>query len=164
MIGAARGLAREGVEVVHQTGESHFAGVQGRYGEVPAGWRLAPFLPRIYEELARADLVVSRAGALTLAELAAAGRPAILVPFGSATHGHQTENARALVEAGAARMIEEPELTGEVLAAAVRDLLSDRERLVRMGEAARSLAVPDAAGRLAGLLFEAETAGRGGTA
>ncbi len=164
MIGAARNLAREGLEVVHQTGESHFAGVQRRYGEVPAGWRLAPFLPRIYEELARADLVVSRAGALTLAELAAAGRAAILVPFGSATHGHQRENARAFVEAGAARMIEEPGLTGDVLAAAVRDLLSDRERLLRMGEAARALAVPDAAGRLAELLFEAETAGRRRTA
>ncbi len=160
MIGAAPLLAGAGLEVVHQTGEGHFANVQGRYGEVPAGWRLAPFLPRIYEELARADLVVSRAGALTLAELAAAGRPAILVPFGSATHGHQLENARALVEAGAARMIEESNLTGEVLAAAVKDLIEDRERLVKMGEAARRLAVPDAAARLAGLLFEAETGAR----
>ncbi|HLN58714.1 MAG TPA: undecaprenyldiphospho-muramoylpentapeptide beta-N-acetylglucosaminyltransferase [Thermoanaerobaculia bacterium] len=157
MAGAARSLAGKGLEVVHQTGESHFASVQGRYGEVPAGWRLAPFLPRIYEDLAWSDLVVSRAGAMTLAELAAAGRPSILVPFGSATHGHQLENARALVEAGAARMIEESRLTGEILAAAVVDLIGDRERLVKMGEAARSLAVSDAAGRLAGLLFEAET-------
>ncbi len=160
MAGAARALAGEGLEVVHQTGESHFAGVQARYGEVPAEWRLVPFLPRISEELARADLVVSRAGALTLAELAAAGRPAILVPFGSATHGHQLENARALVEAGAALMIEESRLTGEILSTAVRDLIGDRERLARMGEAARRLAVPDAALRLAGLLFEAETEGR----
>jgi UDP-N-acetylglucosamine--N-acetylmuramyl-(pentapeptide) pyrophosphoryl-undecaprenol N-acetylglucosamine transferase len=157
MAGAARSLSGEGLEVVHQTGEGHFASVQGRYGKVPAGWRLAPFLPRIYEDLAWSDLVVSRAGAMTLAELAAAGRPAILVPFGSATHGHQLENARALVEAGAARMIEESRLTGETLAAAVVDLFGDRERLVKMGEAARSLAVPDAAARLAGLLFEAET-------
>ncbi len=164
MIGAARSLAAENLEVVHQTGESHFAEVEKRYGQVPAGWRLAPFLPRISEELAWADLVVSRAGALTLAELAAGRRPAILVPFGSATHGHQLENARALVEAGAARMIQESRLTGEALAAAVRDLLCDRERLVRMGEAARSLAVPSAVRRLAGLLFEAETARRKGTA
>jgi UDP-N-acetylglucosamine--N-acetylmuramyl-(pentapeptide) pyrophosphoryl-undecaprenol N-acetylglucosamine transferase len=160
MAGAARSLSGEGLEVVHQTGEIHFASVQGRYGEVPAGWRLTPFLPRIYEDLAWSDLVVSRAGAMTLAELAAAGRPAILVPFGSATHGHQLENARALVEAGAARMIEESRLTGDVLAAAVVDLIGDRERLVKMGEAARSLAVPDAAGRLAGLLFEAESGAR----
>ena len=157
MIGAARVLAGAGLEVVHQTGESHFASVQGRYGVVPAGWRLTPFLARIHEDLAWSDLVVSRAGAMTLAELAAAGRPAILGPFGSATHGHQLENARALVEAGAARMIEESSLTGEVLASAVVDLMGDRERLVRMGEAARSLAAPDAAGRLADLLFEAES-------
>ena len=157
MTEAARLLSGANLEVVHQTGEGHYAAVQGRYGEVPAGWRLAPFLPRIYEDLARADLVVSRAGALTLAELAAAGRPAILVPFGSATHGHQLENARAFVNAGAARLIEEQVLTGEVLAAAVTELIGDRERLVRMGQAARGLAVPDAAARLAGLFFEAES-------
>ena len=153
---AARRLAAEGVEAVHQTGESHFAPVQASYGEVPARWRLAPFLPRLYEELAWADLVVSRAGAMTLAELAAAGRPAILVPFGAATHGHQRENAVAFQEAGAARVIEEPSLTAEVLAGAVTELFADRARLCRMGEAARSLAVPDAARRLADLLFEAE--------
>lgn len=156
LIEAAPRLSGEGLEVVHQTGEGQFAAVQAGYGEIPARWRLAPFLPRLYEELAWADLVVSRSGAMTLAELAAAGRPAILVPFGSATHGHQRENALALVEAGAARMIEERELTGEALARAIADLFSDRQQLARMGEAARSLAVPDAAKRLADLLFEAE--------
>ena len=157
LIQAAGLLAGEGLEVVHQTGEGHFAGVQASYGEVAARWRLAPFLPRLYEELAWADLVVSRAGAMTLAELAAAGRPAILVPFDSATHGHQRENALALVEAGGARVIEEPSLTGETLAAAVTEIFADRPRLAKMGEAARSLAVPDAARRLADLLFEAES-------
>jgi UDP-N-acetylglucosamine--N-acetylmuramyl-(pentapeptide) pyrophosphoryl-undecaprenol N-acetylglucosamine transferase len=156
LIEAAPRLSGEGLEVVHQTGEGQFAAVQAGYGEIPARWRLAPFLPRLYEELAWADLVVSRSGAMTLAELAAAGRPSILVPFGSATHGHQRENALALVEAGAARMIEERELTVETLARAVADLFSDRQKLARMGEAARSLAVPDAARRLADLLFEAE--------
>jgi UDP-N-acetylglucosamine--N-acetylmuramyl-(pentapeptide) pyrophosphoryl-undecaprenol N-acetylglucosamine transferase len=149
-------LAGARLEVIHQTGEGHFRSVQASYGTVPAGWRLAPFLPRLYEELTWADLAVTRAGAMTLAELAAAGRPAILVPFGSATHGHQRENALALAEAGAARLIEEPELTGKALAAAVTDLLSDRARLAGMGERARGLAVPDAARRLADLLFEAE--------
>ena len=156
MTQAAPLLAAEGLEVIHQTGEKHFAAVQASYREVPALWRLTPFLPRLFEELAWADLVLSRSGAMTLAELAAAGRPAVLVPFGSATHGHQRENAAALLEAGAARMIEENALTGEGLAGAVRDLFSDRGRLVRMGQAARSLAVPDSARRLADLLFEAE--------
>jgi UDP-N-acetylglucosamine--N-acetylmuramyl-(pentapeptide) pyrophosphoryl-undecaprenol N-acetylglucosamine transferase len=160
MAEAAPLLADAGLEVVHQTGESHFQSVQASYGTIPAGWRLAPFLPKLYEELAWADLAVTRAGAMTLAELAAAGRPAILVPFGSATHGHQRENALALAEAGAARMIEESQLTGQALAGAVQDLLSDRARLAGMGERARGLAVPDAARRLADLLFEAEREGR----
>ncbi|HKA37973.1 MAG TPA: undecaprenyldiphospho-muramoylpentapeptide beta-N-acetylglucosaminyltransferase [Thermoanaerobaculia bacterium] len=156
MARAVRHLAAEDLEVIHQTGEKHFAPVQAAYGEIPARWKLVPFLPRLFEELAWADLVLSRSGAMTLAELSAAGRPAVLVPFGSATHGHQRENAAASVEAGAARMIEETALTGESLAEAVRDLLSDRPLLARMGESARSLAVPDAARRLADLLFEAE--------
>jgi UDP-N-acetylglucosamine--N-acetylmuramyl-(pentapeptide) pyrophosphoryl-undecaprenol N-acetylglucosamine transferase len=121
--------------------------------------RLEPFLPRLDRELAWADLVVSRSGAMTVAELAAAGRPAILVPFGSATHGHQRENARALVEAGAARLIEERELTADRLSGEVSELLGDRARLVRMGAAARSLSRPDAARKLAELVFEAETQG-----
>jgi UDP-N-acetylglucosamine--N-acetylmuramyl-(pentapeptide) pyrophosphoryl-undecaprenol N-acetylglucosamine transferase len=161
MIAAAPRLAGQGLEVIHQTGESHLARVRASFGAggPPAGWRLEPFLPRLDVELAWADLVVSRAGALTLAELAAAGRPALLVPFGSATHGHQLENARAFVAAGAGRVIEEPELSAEALAASIADLMSDRERLSRMGERARSLAVPDAARRLADLFFEAEAAG-----
>ena len=160
MIAAAPLLSGQGLEVIHQTGESHLARVRESYraGGLPSGWRLEPFLPRLDVELAWADLVVSRAGALTLAELAAAGRPSLLVPFGSATHGHQLENARAFVAAGAARVIEEPELSAEALTASIADLMSDRERLARMGERARSLAVPDAARRLADLLFEAETA------
>ena len=148
-------LAAAGVEVVHQTGEKHF-------GDAPAtpGVRRVPFLPRLYEELAWADLVVSRAGALTLAELAAAGRAAVLVPFGSATHAHQLENARAFESAGAAMLIEEQALSGRSLAEAVLRLLADREKLSRMGEAARAFGRPDAAKRIAELLFEAEaTAG-----
>jgi UDP-N-acetylglucosamine--N-acetylmuramyl-(pentapeptide) pyrophosphoryl-undecaprenol N-acetylglucosamine transferase len=156
MAQAAPLLAQDGLEVIHQTGEGHYSSVQAAYSEVPASWRIVPFLPRIFEELAWADVVLSRSGAMTLAELSASGRPAILVPFGSATHGHQRENALALVEAGAARMIEETELTGETLARAVREVLSDRSKLLRMAEAARGFAVPDAARRLADLVFDAE--------
>jgi UDP-N-acetylglucosamine--N-acetylmuramyl-(pentapeptide) pyrophosphoryl-undecaprenol N-acetylglucosamine transferase len=156
MAEAAPRLSGQELEVIHQTGESHLARVRESYGKdgPPAGWRLEPFLPRLDVELAWADLVVSRAGALTLAELAAAGRPALLVPFGSAAHGHQAENADVLVRAGAARMIEESVLTGDALAAAIVDLFSDRQRLAEMGGRARSLAVPDAARRLADLFLE----------
>jgi UDP-N-acetylglucosamine--N-acetylmuramyl-(pentapeptide) pyrophosphoryl-undecaprenol N-acetylglucosamine transferase len=153
-------LGAAGVEVLLQTGERHLETVAAQIstgGSLPAGVRLEPFLRQLDRDLAWADLVVSRSGAMTVAELAAAGRPAILVPFGSATHGHQRENARALVEAGAARLIEEPELSGERLSRAVGDLIGDRGNLVRMGLAARSLSRPDAARKLAELVFEAET-------
>jgi UDP-N-acetylglucosamine--N-acetylmuramyl-(pentapeptide) pyrophosphoryl-undecaprenol N-acetylglucosamine transferase len=156
MTEAAPLLERDAIEVIHQAGEKEFDAVRGRYVRLPVGWRVEPFLPRIHGELAWADLVLSRAGSQTLAELAAAGRPAILVPFGSATHGHQTENARAFERAGAAVAIEEGALTGEALATAVRGLISDRGRLVEMGESIRAFARPDAAKLLADLLFEAE--------
>lgn len=156
MTEAAPLLERDSIEVIHQAGEKEFDSVRELYGRIPAGWRVEPFLPRIHEELGWADLVLSRAGSQTLAELAAAGRPAILVPFGSATHGHQTENARAFERAGAAVAIEEGAFTGEALAAAVRGLLSDRGRLAEMGRIVRAFARPDAAKALADLLFEAE--------
>lgn len=156
MTDAAPHLAAERLEVIHQTGEKEFEETRARYRTLPEGWTLAPFLPRIHEELAWADLVLSRAGSQTLAELAAAGRPALLVPFGSATHGHQTENARVFSAAGAAVAIEEGALSAERLANALRDLLGDRGRLVAMAERARAFARPEAAGALAELLFEAE--------
>jgi UDP-N-acetylglucosamine--N-acetylmuramyl-(pentapeptide) pyrophosphoryl-undecaprenol N-acetylglucosamine transferase len=159
---AVPALRAAGVEVLLQTGERHLETVARKIsaaGTLPPGLRLEPFLPRLDRDLAWADLVVSRSGAMTVSELAAAGRPAILVPFGSATHGHQRENARALVEAGAARLIEEPELTGERLSRTVGELLGDRPGLVRMGAAARSLSRPDAAKKLAEVVFEAESQG-----
>lgn len=156
MVEAAPRLARERIEVIHQTGENEFEDTRARYGTLPDGWRLAPFLPRIHEELAWADLVLSRAGSQTLAELAAAGRPAVLVPFGSATHGHQTENARVFANAGAAVAIEEGFLSGDALAREAGELLADRPRLTAMAENARAFARPEAAKLLADLLFEAE--------
>ncbi len=156
MAAAVRTLAADGLEVIHQTGEKDFEDTRVRYGELPEGWRLVPFLPRIHEELAWADLVLARAGSQTLAELAAAGRPSILVPFGSATHGHQSENARVFAAAGAAVAIEEGALSENVLSSAVAGLLADRGRLVDMAGNARAFARPDAARLLADLLFEAE--------
>ncbi len=151
---AAPLLSGNGLEVIHQTGDRHLETTRAAYGAIPPGWRLEPFLPRLYEELAWADLVVARAGAMTLAELSAAGRPAILVPFAAAAHGHQWVNAHVCAAAGAAVVIEEEALTAQTLADAVRQLLGDRPRLAEMGRAARSQARPDAASRLADLLLE----------
>ena len=93
-------LEKSGLEVVHQCGDKDLAVTRARYPRVPRNWNLVPFLPNLHEEMAWADLVLSRAGAMTVAELSAAGRPAILVPFGASASGHQLENARAPDEGG----------------------------------------------------------------
>jgi len=149
-------LAGAGISVVHQTGPRWLDAVRASYGTIPADVRLEGFLPRLYEEMAESDLVVSRAGAMTLAELAAAGRPAILIPLATSTHGHQIENARAYAAAGAAVLLEEKDLTGPSLAETARRVLADAGGLVRMGEAARRIARRDASRRLSDLLFEIE--------
>jgi UDP-N-acetylglucosamine--N-acetylmuramyl-(pentapeptide) pyrophosphoryl-undecaprenol N-acetylglucosamine transferase len=156
MAEAAPLLAADAIEVIHQTGEKEEGDTRARYGVVPAGWKVTPFLPRIHQELSWADLVLSRAGSQTLAELAAAGRPAILVPFGAATHGHQSGNAEVFARAGAAIAIGEADLSAPELARAIRGLFERRDELARMGEKARTFARPDASRLLADLLFEAE--------
>jgi UDP-N-acetylglucosamine--N-acetylmuramyl-(pentapeptide) pyrophosphoryl-undecaprenol N-acetylglucosamine transferase len=93
---------------------------------------------------------------MTVAEIAAAGRPALLVPFARATHGHQEANARDLEAAGAAFVVTEAEATAEHLADAIAALLSDPLRLLAMGDAARRAARPDAAARLCDVIFGAE--------
>ena len=104
--------------------------------------------------LAQADLVVSRAGAAAVAELAAAGRAALLIPFPGATDQHQLVNARAMESAGAARVILQSELTPERLISEIRELLSDPLKLMRMERAAKSLARPEAAAHIADLVEE----------
>ena len=151
-------LEKSGIEVVHQTGEKDGPATRQRYPRIPPGWKLAPFLPKLAQEMAWADLVLCRSGAMTVAELAAAGRPAILVPFGAAAAGHQMENARALYRAGAAAVMEERDFTAENLAGGVDQLLKDREKLVLMGQKAKGLGKPEAVRELAKLLFGLESA------
>jgi UDP-N-acetylglucosamine--N-acetylmuramyl-(pentapeptide) pyrophosphoryl-undecaprenol N-acetylglucosamine transferase len=158
MARAAVLLEKMRLEVIHQTGEQDLAGTRQRYPRIPAGWHLEPFLPRLWEQMAWADLVVSRAGAMTVSELAAAGRPSILIPFAGAAGGHQLENARALYRARAAAIMEEKDLSAENLAGAIAQSIKDREKLVAMGQKARTLARPNAARDLAKLVFEVEAA------
>jgi len=112
------------------------------------------FIDDMPEALARADLVVSRAGATAVAEFAAAGKASILVPFPAAADQHQLANARALEQAGAARVILQSELTPERLMAQICDLLGDPLRLIQMEQAARRLARPEAAAHIAALVEE----------
>jgi UDP-N-acetylglucosamine--N-acetylmuramyl-(pentapeptide) pyrophosphoryl-undecaprenol N-acetylglucosamine transferase len=104
-----------------------------------------PFLFAMDREMKHADLIVCRAGATTIAEIAAVGRPAVLIPLPTATDDHQRKNAEQLVAAGAAEMIEQPRATGELLAGRIGALVTDRARLVEMAQAVRRFARPDAA-------------------
>ena len=111
--------------------------------------RVEAFIYEIDREMKAADVVICRAGATTLAELAASGTPAILVPLPNSTDDHQRKNAEVVAQAGAAVTLEERELSGETLAAAISGLVGDAERHRRMVIAARQLARPDAAQRIA---------------
>ncbi len=152
---AAPKLAASGrpLDVTHQTGESDLAMVREGYGRAGLAARVEPFLYEMHREMSAADLVVCRAGASTLAEITAAGKPAILVPLPTATDDHQRQNARVLAEAGAAELIEQRELTGERLATAMLALAGDPDRRGRMADAARRLAKPDAASVIAARAF-----------
>lgn len=134
--------------IVHQTGPRDVAWVREQYRRHGVVARVEPYIDAMAEAMAAADLVVCRAGATTIAELAAAGRPAILVPLPAATDDHQQRNAELLVRAGAAEIIPHAELTGERLADRVLALAAEPERRQRMGRAARRLARLDAADRI----------------
>jgi UDP-N-acetylglucosamine--N-acetylmuramyl-(pentapeptide) pyrophosphoryl-undecaprenol N-acetylglucosamine transferase len=145
----------ERLRLVHQTGEAMRDEVAAAYAAASRPAEVLAFLDDMEARFAQADLVVSRSGATTCAELTAAGKAAVLVPFAQAADDHQRSNARAMEAAGAARMIEEKDLTGERLAAAVNEVLADPKRLVAMEDAARSLGKADAAARVADLLENA---------
>jgi UDP-N-acetylglucosamine--N-acetylmuramyl-(pentapeptide) pyrophosphoryl-undecaprenol N-acetylglucosamine transferase len=140
------------LHLTHQTGEREFDAVRSAYEEAGVEADIRPFLPRIYEEFAGADLIIARAGAGTIAEITAAGKAAILVPFPGASDDHQTRNARALERAGAALMVRESEWRPGRLAAEIGRFMEHREELVRMEKASRKLAKPDAAVRIADLI------------
>jgi UDP-N-acetylglucosamine--N-acetylmuramyl-(pentapeptide) pyrophosphoryl-undecaprenol N-acetylglucosamine transferase len=112
------------------------------------------FLDDVAGEMRAADLVVARAGATTLAELAAVGRAAVLVPFGAAADDHQRANARALADRGAAVVLDEAGRLDDSLGSAVRSLFGDRARLERMHRAMAACARPDAAARVVDRLLE----------
>lgn len=137
-----------GLRLVHQTGAADAPWVRQRYQEIGLDAQVLEFVHDMGEAYGRADLVVCRAGASTLAELSAMAKPSILVPYPFAADDHQRRNAEIVRDRGAAVMILNTELTGERLAECVLALVRDPERLHRMGEAARSLAVADATARV----------------
>jgi UDP-N-acetylglucosamine--N-acetylmuramyl-(pentapeptide) pyrophosphoryl-undecaprenol N-acetylglucosamine transferase len=139
------------LRVIHQTGERDFEEVSAAYKERSlsgSALEVRPFfydLPRLFRQ---AGLIISRAGATTLAEITACGKPGVLIPYPHAIYGHQERNARALERAGAAVVVLDEELTGGRLAGEVSNLLGDPPRLRKMSESSRALGRPDAAERV----------------
>jgi UDP-N-acetylglucosamine--N-acetylmuramyl-(pentapeptide) pyrophosphoryl-undecaprenol N-acetylglucosamine transferase len=150
----ARAAATLPFEVLHQSGERWIEAARRNYAEAGVSARLQPFIEDMAAAYGWADLVICRAGALTVSELAAAGVGAILVPFPAATDDHQTRNAAILVDDGAAVMIAEHDLSSEALAAELVRLCDGRGRLLAMAERARALAKPRATQDLADACVE----------
>ncbi|MBK1709288.1 undecaprenyldiphospho-muramoylpentapeptide beta-N-acetylglucosaminyltransferase [Marichromatium gracile] len=140
--------------VRHQAGTRTLEEARAAYREAGVEAEVVPFIDDMAAAYAWADLVVCRAGALTVSELAAAGVGAVLVPYPHAVDDHQRANAGYLVEAGAARLLPQTELTAERLGELLAELLGDRAALLAMAEAARGRARPEAAARIAARCLE----------
>ena len=142
------GDLKDAIAITHQTGPLDYDAIKQAYGALPFEATVTPFIDRMDEAYAGADLVLCRAGAMTLAELTVFGKAAILVPYPYAIYDHQRSNAESLQERGAAAVILDQELTGALLAGRIRGYFKDRPRLERMAAAARALGRPDAAARI----------------
>lgn len=159
MVDALLFLARlkDRLEIVHQTGPKELDAVRAAYKTSAfMNARVVSYLDPIAPEIAAADLVVSRAGAMTIGELAAIGRAAILVPFAAAANNHQELNARVVEQVGGAVVITESEFSPQRLAMTISEILSDSARAPRMGVAAHTLAAPEATNKIVDLLEKIE--------
>ena len=143
--------------IVHQTGERDYNAVRVAYARREFHAEVLPFIENMAERFAQADLIVCRSGAITVAEVSASGRAAIFIPFGASTDAHQTRNAAAMQEAGAARLLPQDELTPERLTNEIFSLLDQPRRIEEMEDRARSLAKPRAIEDIVDLL---ESVGR----
>lgn len=158
MVGALPALEslQEAMQIAHQTGEADFAEVNARY--LDAGWgeraRVTKYIDNMVAAFAGADLVICRAGATTTAELIAAGKASIMIPFPLAADDHQRKNAEALERAGAGRMILQQGLSGEKLAQEIAMFVRDPEKISAMERAARQLARGDAASAVVDMIEE----------
>jgi UDP-N-acetylglucosamine--N-acetylmuramyl-(pentapeptide) pyrophosphoryl-undecaprenol N-acetylglucosamine transferase len=138
--------------IVHQTGEGDYNAVRVAYARREFNAEVLPFIENMAERFAQADLIVCRSGAITVAEVSASGRAAIFIPFGASTDAHQTRNAAAMQDAGAARLLPQDELTPERLTNEIFSLLDQPRRIEEMEDRARSLARPRAVEDIVDLL------------
>jgi len=140
--------------VIHQTGEREYNDVAAAYERAGVKAEVSAFIDDMPSAFARADLLLCRSGASTVAEATAAGKPAIFVPFPQAADDHQRRNAEAIAEGGAAVLVPQAELTPQRLTEVVTQLFGDPGRLKQMAERARALSHHDAAGRVARMVAE----------
>lgn len=140
--------------IIHQTGSADAEWVTDAYEKSGVAATVAPFFTDMAEIYAQADLLVSRAGATTLAELAVLGKPAILIPYPYAADDHQTENAEYYVMGGGCRVYAENALNPSILARELEGLLFNSEKLAGMSQKMRNLGIPDAAGRIAEICLQ----------
>ena len=146
MVAALALLPHDKLNITHQTGESDFENIRELYNR--AGWNdseVRSFISNMVDEFAKSDLIICRAGATSCAEIAAAGKAAILIPLPTAADDHQRKNAEALQSAGAARMILQKDLSAENLAQSIVELINSPEKISAMEAAAKKLARRDAA-------------------
>ncbi|MBI3406568.1 MAG: undecaprenyldiphospho-muramoylpentapeptide beta-N-acetylglucosaminyltransferase, partial [Acidobacteria bacterium] len=135
---------KDSVFVVHQTGERDYNAVRVAYARRELDAEVVPFISNMAERFAQADLIVCRSGMMTVAEISAAGRAAIFIPFAGATDSHQQRNAEVMVQHGAARLIPQPELTAQRLSEEIFGLLDQPAKLESMERAAKEMARPRA--------------------
>jgi UDP-N-acetylglucosamine--N-acetylmuramyl-(pentapeptide) pyrophosphoryl-undecaprenol N-acetylglucosamine transferase len=154
---AAELLAKRKTElaIVHQTGERDYNNVRAAYARYELAAETSPFLSNMAEHFAWADMIVCRAGAITAAEVAAAGRAAIFIPFGKATDSHQLRNAQEMTNAGAGRLIREPELNAGRLTKEIFFLLDQPGEIEKLATKAQSLSHPNAVREIVDLIEDA---------
>jgi len=145
---------RDQIHLIHQTGKRDFDWARVHYESHAAFFEVVPFIHDVEQFYNRCDLLICRAGAITLAEVTALGKPALLVPLPTSTHNHQEENAKRLEEAGAARMIHQSEFTVDRLISEIQRILASRSELEIMSKASRAIGRPDAAKNVADLALK----------
>ncbi len=148
------GQVLSGIRVIHQTGEKDAVMVEKAYKGKNIEAEVQPFFTQMHEVYGQADLLVSRAGATTLSELAVLGKPALLIPYPYAADNHQEKNSDYYVVGGGARKYNERDVTGEELADEIVQLIGDEEKLKNMGNSMRELAFPDAAEEIVACCLE----------
>jgi len=152
---AALAECNQPISVWHQTGEADLDQTRRAYAKLGLDAKVSPFIDEIVDAYCWADLIICRAGAMTVSEIAAVGLASVLIPYPFAVDDHQTFNAQWLVDADAAKLLSNDDLNTESLATALKPLLSNKDRLVQMSINARTLHKPAAAQTVADALLEA---------